>query len=173
MGLQEDIKEMKEIIKSSEESKKEKKWRYPFGKKVGKSQKKKNYVTLIKINENGQLDFKKVQIDDQTFMEEGIPRLASAGYVLHHKKNPVIILPSWSVEPIAPESEKILKTFDPAQNYEESLKNGSNVVGYRLLMNRMKNEQVSAKKQMGGILKWIIGLALAGIIVYAILTGGG
>ena len=27
--------------------------------------------------------------------------------------------------------------------------------------------------KIGGILKWIIRLALAGIIVYAILTGGG
>jgi len=162
MGIGEEIKELKELIQEKEEKKKERKFRIPFGKKIGKIKARNNYVTLLKINENGQLNFKKVQIDEQTFMEEGIPRLAAAGYVTYWKKNPFVILPSWSVEP-----------FSPLEHYQKSLISGTNSAGYRLLMNRMKNEQISAKKQMGGLLKWIIGFAVIAIIAYAILSGGG
>ena len=161
MGIGEEIKELKELIKDQEPKEKEKKFRIPFGKRVGRSQAKKNYITLIKLNENGQLNFKKVQIDEQTFMDEGIPRLAAAGYVFYYKKNPFVILPSWSVEP-----------FSPLEHYNKSLITGTNSAGYRLLMNRMKNEQVTQKKQMGSMIKWIIGLGVLAIIGYAILTGG-
>lgn len=160
MGLQEELKEIKDLLKE-EKKPKRKKFRIPFGKKVGKSQAKKNYVTVIKINENGNLDFKKLQIDEQTIMEEGIPRLAATDYVLRYKKNPVIILPSWSVKP-----------YSPSEQYEKSLNDGSNTKGYSILMAKMLKEQVNPKKQIGGMIKWILGLGVAGIIGYALITGG-
>lgn len=160
MGLQEELKEIKDLLKE-EKKPKRKKFRIPFGKKVGKSQAKKNYVTVIKINENGNLDFKKLQIDEQTIMEEGIPRLAATDYVLRYKKNPVIILPSWSVKP-----------YSPSEQYEKSLNDGSNTKGYSILMAKMLKEQVNPKKQIGGMIKWILGLVVAGIIGYALITGG-
>ncbi len=159
--LKDDVRELKELVKDSIGKKKEKKFRLPFGKKVGRLQKRKNYVTLIKINENSQIDFKKIQINDQTFIEDGIPRLAAAGYVMYWKKNPFIILPSWSVEP-----------FSPLENYKQSLNDGSNSVGYKLLMNRMQNEQIKPKVQIGGWLKWIIIAGILGIIGYAFISGG-
>ena len=164
MGLTEDVKYLKEKVEEADTSKKTKKFRYPLGKKVGKAQKKKNYVTILKINENSKATFKKVKISEQTFIEEDIPRLAAAGYVLQEgrKNNPLIILPSWSVEP-----------FSPLKHFNKSLLDGSNSVGYRLLMNTMKLESVSPKKQMGGVFKWILGLGLAAIIAYAFITGGG
>ncbi len=75
------------------EQKKPKEFKLPFSSRVNHVKAKKNFVTLVKINENGQIHFKRVQITDQTFMEDEIPRLAAAGYVLYHKKNPMIILP--------------------------------------------------------------------------------
>lgn len=164
MGLQEIQKDI-ELLKAKmlkEEGLKEKKFRYPFGKKVGKSQKKKNYVTVMIINENGTGDFKKYQIQDQTILHDLIPRIAGAGYVIRDKKgNPVIILPSWSVEP-----------FNPSEHYKNSFLNGTNTNGYKILMARMEAEKVLAKKKMSGILPWIIGIGLAAIIVYAIISGG-
>lgn len=160
--IQDDIKEIKEKLSQQEVGKKEKKFRLPFGKKVGGGQKKKNYVTICKLNENGQINFKKVQIIDQTFMEDDIPRLAAAGYVMYWKKNPFIILPSWSVEP-----------FSPMEHYKNSLITGTNTVGYSLLLAKMKKEQIGTKKSMGAILPWIIGVGLAGIIIYAIFFSGG
>ncbi len=175
MGLIDDVKYLKEKVEEQEnkKSKKTKKWRYPFGKKVGKAQKKKNYVTLLNLFENSKAKFKKVRIDDQTFMEEGIPRLAAAGYVWQEgrKNNPLIILPNFSVKPI--NAEDVYKPITAGKLYKESLKDGSNVVGYRLLLNKMKLEAIGAKKQMGGMIKWILGAIVLGIIAYAFISGGG
>jgi DNA-binding protein YbaB len=159
--LKSEISEIKELLR--EDKKKEKKFRLPWLSKVGRSKAKKNYVTIQRIQTNGECTFKKVQIDDQTFMEEDIPRLAGAGYVLRYKKNPLIILPEWSVEP-----------FSPLENYEKSLINGTNSAGYRLLLNKMKLEVegVKTKKKMGNILPWIIGIIVLGVVVYAFMTGG-
>lgn len=162
MGIQEDIKELKELVEKKELDKTEKRFKLPFGKKVGKAQKKKNYVTVLLIYENGTADFKKYQIDDQTILHDLIPRLAGAGYVIYHKKNPMIILPNWCLEP-----------FSPQEHYNESLLNGSNKVGYKLLMAKMQKEQTGIKPKMGGALKWIIGLIIAAVIGYALITGGG
>lgn len=161
MGLIQDVEKLKED--SFKDKVVEKKFRYPLFKKVGKGQRKKNYVTILIINENSTCDWKKYQIEDQTVMHDMIPRLASAGHVIKDKKgNPLIILPSWSVEP-----------FSPLDHYQKTLVDGSNQVGYRLLLNRMETEKVVSKKKMGKILPWILGLGLAGVILFAVISGGG
>ena len=155
-----------EIGKTLNETKeKEKKWRLPFGKKVGKSQKKKGYVTLVKLHNNMCVSFKKVKIEDQTFMEDEVPRLAAAGYIFFYKKNPYIFLPEWNVEPFTP--------FSAKEDFKKSIEFGTNTVGMSLLLAKMLKNQVSQKKPMGSMIKWIIGLALVGIIVYAFMTSGG
>lgn len=171
MGLQEDVAELLKIMKEDKESKaiKEKKWKYPFGKKVGKGQRKKNFITVQIINENGVVDFKKYQIIDQTFVHDTIPRLASAGYVMHDRKgNPVIILPNWSVEPINPKT-----FFNPSESYEKSLKDGTNTTGFRLLMARMQSEKIDAKKGIPTWVKVVIGLVIVGGLIFALVSGGG
>ena len=163
MGLTEDINEIKTYIKSQEAEKVEKKFKFPFGKKVGRSQKAKNFCTILIINENGNYGFKKYKIQDQTILHDMIPRLATAGYVMFDKKgNPLIILPNWSVEP-----------FSPLEHYQKSLVNGSNTTGYKILMAKMLSERVDAKKKIGSWIYWVVGIGLAGLIGYALLTGGG
>jgi AAA15 family ATPase/GTPase len=167
MGLSEDIKEIKDELlkkKKEEEEVKEKKkeFKIPFFKRVNPKQASKGYVTVMKINENGFLDFQKEKIVEQTTMIDGIPRLATPEYVLHWKKNPVIIQPSWSVKPFSPEVMS-----------KSSLLDGSNTKGYKILMARMKSDTVGTKAPMGGMMKWIIGIALAAIVGYALISGGG
>ena len=161
-NIKEDIKEIKEMIKGEEKKGKPRKFKLPFSSRVTLVKAKRNYITIMRINENGQVAFRKVQITEQTFLEEGIPRLATAGYVVYFKKNPMIILPSWSVEP-----------FSPMDYYKKTLNDGSNTKGYQILMNRMKLSTVETKKQIGGVGKWIIGIGLVLVIGYALLTGGG
>ena len=163
MGLQDDIKELRELIATNKLEQQQRTFRFPFGKKVGRGQRKKNFVTILLLNENGTYDFKKYKIEDQTILHDTIPRIASAGHVLFDKKgNPLIILPNWSLEP-----------FSPLEHYQTSLINGGNVTGFKLLMAKMQKEQLTGKKQMGNAVKWIIGACLVGIIIYAIITGGG
>lgn len=165
MSIKEDVEELKRIVLEGKEITgiKEKKFKYPFGTKVGKGQKKKNYVTVVILNENGNIDFKKYQIEQQTIVHDLIPRLATAGHVMWDRKgNPVIILPNWSVEP-----------FSPLENYEKTMVNGSNTKGYKILMAKMLSEKVESKKAMAGWVKWVIGIALVGIIIFALVSGGG
>lgn len=165
MGISEDLKDIKKELEDmrNEGKIKEKRFRYPWGKKVGKSQRKKNFVTVLIINENGSITWKKYQIIDQTITHDLIPRLATAGHVMHDSKgNPVIVLPNWSVEP-----------FSPLENYEKSLVNGSNTTGYKILMARMQSEKVDVKKGMAGWVKWVIGIIIVGGIIFALVSGGG
>jgi len=162
MGINSRLQMLEEKLKEDEPKKKIKKFRFPFGKKVGKSQAKKNYVTIIKVNENGNLDFKKIQIKEQTIVEDGIPRLATPNYVLRWKKNPVVILPSWSTEP-----------FSPEEHFRKSLEDGSNTKGYKILLAKMQSEAMNAKKPIGNMLKIGLGLIVVVVIGYALISGGG
>lgn len=168
MGLNERLEKIESqlSIENSGNKIKNKKWRLTFKAKAGKNKAKKGYVGILKINENGTIEPIKQKIEEQTTLIDGVPRLATASYVLRwvqgRKSFPVIIQPSWSVLP-----------FSPKENHEKSLIDGSNSAGYKLLLNRMKSTAVETKKQMGGMLKWIIGLGLAGIIIYAIVSYGG
>ncbi len=76
------------------------------------------------------------------------------------KKNPMIIQPSWSIEP-----------FSPKQHLQNSLNNASNIVGYQLLLNRMKLSGVDTKKKVSGIVGYIVGGIVLCIIGYALFTG--
>lgn len=158
MGLNEDIGEIKNLLQEQEKGKKEKKFKIPFGKRVSKGQAKKDYVTVLKLSMNKSADFKKVQIVDQAFMESGVPRLGTTDEVFYYKGKPLVILPEWSVKPLSPTKE-----------FEKSLTDGSNINGYKILLAKMIASTVSEKKKMGGWIKWVIGLALAGIVIYAIL----
>jgi len=163
--IQDELKQIRAMIEDKEK-KKPKKSRLSWKSRVGKNKQAKGYVGVWKINENGFITQSKEKIEEQTIMIDGVPRLVPPEYVLRYKKGfrtfPLIILPSWSVEP-----------FSPSKNYEQSMLNGSNTKGYKLLMNRMKLDTVGKLKgQVGSLLKWIIGLGLGGIILYAILTGG-
>ena len=161
MSLKEKIQEevRKEIARGQVE---EKKFKFPFRKKVGRGQRKKNFVTLQILNENGTYEFQKYKIQNQIVMHELIPRLATAGHVMFDKKgNPLIILPNWSVEP-----------FSPLEHYNKSMIDGSNKKGYQILLETMKSEQTKAKKPMGNMIKWILGLGLLAVVVYAFIIGG-
>jgi len=162
MGLNKRLELVEAKMNEDEPKKKKKKFMLPFGKKVGRVQAKKNFVTIMKINENGNINFKKTQIQSQVFMEDGVPRLGTPDYVLRWKNNPMVILPSWSNKP-----------FSPSEKFNESLDDGSNIKGHKILLAAMHEESLGKKKQMGNLLKIVLGLALAGVIGYAFLTGGG
>ncbi len=159
-SLKDELRDIKRILASKDDDKRRKGFKMPWKGKVSPARAAKGYVTVIKINENGFLDFKKEKIDEQTIMVDGIPRLASPDYVLHWKKNPVVILPSWSVKP-----------FSPEDNQQKSLNDGSNTKGYKILMAKMKSETIKKGTEIAGWIKWVAGIGLVVIVGYVILTG--
>lgn len=141
--------------------KKQKEFKLPWRARLNKKQGKANYVTVMKINENRQVNFIKEPIIEQTIMVDDVPRLASGEYVLNYKGKPLLVQPSWSVVP-----------FSPSEHYKDSLKDGSNIVGYRLILNRMKLEAIKIGKKIGGwSIAIILGLIVGAIIIYALWKG--
>ena len=95
-------------------------------------------------------------------MIDGVPRLADNQYVMFYKKNPVIMIMENSVEPIS-----------PTKLSQKSLTDGTNTTGYKILLAKMMSEGIVGKKQIPNLFKWGLGLILAGVIGYALMTGGG
>ena len=95
-------------------------------------------------------------------MVDKVPRIATAEYIVHVKKNPIMVLPSWSVQPISWK-----------EKFKSSLSDGSNIAGYQLLANRMELNQADVtKKKMKGWVGWVFGIVILGIIAYAFFSGG-
>lgn len=124
-------------------------------KKIPTRKLKKNFITILKINENRELDIQHKEIKMQTVVVDGVPRLATGEFILSYKKKPVIIQPNWSVKP-----------FSSKESYDQSMKDGSNTVGYRLLLERMRAGILDAKKKIG------IGLIIGVLVVLAIVAYG-
>ena len=163
-SLTDEIKELKEIITKTEEEKvvKEKKhkpFKIPYKAKISKPKARKNYVTVMLVNENGNIDFTREQIVDQSVMVDKVPRIATADVVCQYKGKPMIIQPSWSVKP-----------FSRTDHYIETELQMLNTKGYKVLMDRMKKEALQAKKAISW---WLIigGLLLLGVVVYFLWQG--
>lgn len=152
------LSEKMDEILEKEEGKKTKKFKLPMKGKLSKGKLKDNWVTVVKINENKGVDFTRQKIEDETIMIDNVPRLATGESVLNYKGKPLMIVPSWRVEP-----------FSPTKDFKESLLDGSNTKGYALLLARMKKgilEPVKKKLPIGIIL---VVLAIIGIIAYVVL----
>ena len=131
---------------------KEKSFKIPFKARVGKSKVKKGWVTYCKILDNREVVFEKHPVEEQVAMVDEIPRIVTAEETLTYKGKPFVILPSWSTKP-----------FSPSDNYQDTIAKGYAAQGWKLLLNRMKKEVITAKKQMSpwlivGVIALIIGL---------------
>lgn len=154
-----------ERLLTAKDNEKERKFKLPFKAKVSDNKAKKNYVGVLRINENGVITPSKEPIEEQTVMIDGVPRLANPDYVLKWKIGtktyPIMIIPNHSVKP-----------FSLSEDFKRSLNDGSNTAGYKLLMNKMKLSTVESGKKSIGKLGWVFGAVIIGIIGYALISGG-
>lgn len=162
---QESISEkLDRITKQNEElisSKKEKGWKLPFGKKPSKAQVKKGWTTVQIIRNNGNIDFTKAKIEDNTINIDGLPRVAIPDYILTYKNTPFIIIPEWSLKP-----------FSPVENYADLEKQKNTTIGWRLIQAKMEKEAIKPAGKGFGSMGWII-LVVVGLAVgYYFLKGG-
>jgi len=126
--------------------------------KTSTMKKKNNWVTIISINENKSFKIEKQQIKGQSVIVDSVPRLATGEYLLNFGREPVLIIPSWSVKP-----------FTPSEDYGRSLADGSNTAGYRILLERMQSGVLAAKKKLS--LGVGIGvLIIVGVVLYGVLA---
>ena len=152
-SLKEQLEEIKGMIKEEKEKKKEKSFWMPLKGRLGKQKVKKGWATICKVGDNRIVSFTKAPIEEQTYMLDGAPRLATPEDTLFYKGKPFIIQPSWSVKP-----------FSPSDNLDQTIDQKYNSHGYKLLLNRIKNETVDVKKKMNTAMVW-------GIIILVIVGG--
>lgn len=155
---------MQEIVKQNETAEKTKKFRFGFMDDLkirlfGKKAMKNNYVIVCLINENRHVSFIKVPIKENALMIKDSPYVAMSDHILLYNKKPMLIIPSWSTEP-----------FSPKKDLEEADREKRMNLGYRILLNKMKIEVTSAKKQINWLLI-VGGLAVIGGLVYLISSG--
>lgn len=124
-------------------------------KKLSNGDLKSNHILAVVVGENKEFRFEKLAIEDGTVSLNKVPRLASAPYLGTYKGRPAMIIPEWSVEPI---------NFD--KNYDEAVRLKTLSVGYRLIMNRIEQGVIKAKKQIKG---WIVFAGIIALIVVGYL----
>jgi hypothetical protein len=122
---------------------------------------KKGYCLIIYCQDNRNIQFMKLPIDQATVMIKNSPHIASARYMMTYKNMPVLFIPAWNIEP-----------FDPTVNINEAEREKTLSVGRRLLLNRMKEEVIKSKKTINWFI--VIGAIIAvGAIGYFLTKGGG
>jgi hypothetical protein len=159
-NLKEMIKKIAENQEKLLQTKETKEYKLPRPARLSFGKIKKNFITAIIINENRTLDFKKVQIVDGCVELDGVPRMSTTDYVVHYKGKPFIILPSWSIKP-----------FSPQEHYDDTIKNNSTNTGRKLIIAKMKHDQIVPKKSFGGLGWILLILALVGVGYY-LFKGG-
>ena len=160
------IKELLQLlVKENEEDKKDKekkktgKFSIPFLSRLSRGNLKKGYVTVCYIQDNKEVKFFKTPINESVLMAEGRPHLALAEYMLTYKGKPMLIIPSWNLEP-----------FSSKGDIDSATERKTLHVGYRHLMNVMEDEKIKPKMQIN----WkMIGLAVLviGGMLYLINSG--
>ena len=142
------------------QEKKIKKWKIPGKARLSKGQVAKNYATFMVIKDNKEVDFIRNPIEDGTSVIDGFPRIATADFCLTYKGKPLYILPYWSMKP-----------FSPVENYKETEKDKMNMTGRRLVLTKLRVDQIQKKK--GNLpFGWILlGIAALGVGYYLIKGG--
>lgn len=133
--------------------KKVKKFKLPRKARLNKKKMREGYVTIIKIEDNKNLDFVREQIIDGTIKMDGDSFHAiDSENVFFYKNKPIIL-----------QAKRKLNPYNPLEGEHQTY-------GQKYIMARMKSDSIISKKKLG----WgagIGGLILVGIILYTILAG--
>lgn len=161
-NLKEEIKGLNEKIDKLVEVEGAKGFKLPWSAKLGKKKIRNGWVIVCYINENKEVQFFKKKVEEGTIIHKEIPYLANSQYMLSYKRKPLLIVPSWSIEP-----------FSANVNMSEAERLKTLSIGYRYIYNRLRNTMLSEKKGFGGILLIVGGILVIGALAYLIFHGGG
>jgi len=126
--------------------------------KVTRSRKKKGYIGVIKITENGNISGEKVKISDFVYrFKKGNYHVTDGGEKLWwNGKYPILLQQTWKLNPID------LRKKEGEKN---------EVYGQKYVMARMMKDLIKTKSKSGNMIMWIL-LAVAAFIGYKLITGG-
>jgi len=155
-SIRDELKDIKQIIEEGNKPKvkKAKPFRLPFKSVVNNNKLKKGYITIIEIKENMSINFTKEPIIDGA-IKLGDSYHAVEDYdIFNYKGKPLII-----------QAKNKLNPYNPLRGTNE-------IYGQKYVMARMEGERISAKKSIGlGISIGV--LIIVGVVIWALVTGGG
>jgi len=159
-SLRDEIKKLNENFSEVVKKKEAKSFFFPFKARLSKKKVSDGYASVCYINENRGVNFMRVPIKEGAIMINGVPHIATTEYMLNYKNKPLLIVPSWNVEP-----------FSPSKNLNEAEKENKLNLGYKLILNTLKSEQIQQKKTISGMTIFIIIIVII-IGLYAASKGG-
>lgn len=132
---------------------KTRKFRVPRRGKLSKSQTRKGYCTIMRIDDNKNVDFEKRQIEDSTYrLKSGTYHTSDEDDILTYKGKPFVIQPV-----------KKLNPYNPLEGANETY-------GQKYVMARMLGDAIKmVNKKKGGAFLWIIlGVIVIGAVYFII-----
>ncbi|GBE19358.1 MAG TPA: hypothetical protein ENG87_05815 [Candidatus Pacearchaeota archaeon] len=152
------LKEKVDELYFAWEDAKKKKIKIPRKAKVRKRKKRKGWIGVLKIDENGNISGEKQKMSGFVYRtKDGYYHTSDGQEILFWMgKFPVVIQPSWKLNPL-----NLRKGVEKNETY-----------GQPYVMARMLNDQIPRKKQSGSIIIWII---IIGAILFGVnyfLKGG-
>lgn len=119
--------------------------------KLSKRQIKKGYVVVMRIDDNGNIDFEKQQVEDSTFrLKAGDYHAVNKEDILSYKGKPLVIQPSRKLMP-----------YNPLTTEAKPLDGSNETYGQKYVMARMLKDTIKMKKNAGNIIIWVVVIAAA------------
>lgn len=132
-----------------------KRFRLPRKGKLNRSKIKKGYTTILRIDDNGNVDFEKQKIEDSTY------RLSTKEYHVTDKKD----ILSYKGKPFIIQPTRKLNPYNPLDGTNETY-------GQKYIMSRMLGDAIKIKVGGAkGIIYIVLGL-IGAYVVYMLFTGG-
>lgn len=157
-NLVEKVDELSKVLNPSNKKERRKSLRIIRKAKASKSRRKKGYIGIIKITENGNLSGERVKISDFTYkLKKGNYHVSNGEEKLWwNGKYPVLFQQTWKLNPI----NLRIKEGEKNETY-----------GQKYVQARMIADTIKMKSKTGNLLIWVLIIA-AIFIGYKAITGG-
>ena len=155
------LAEMVRELYEDKHSQKKKKFRLPRKGKVSKGKIKKGFMTIMRIDDNGNVAFEKQRIKDATYqLSTGDYHTSNKEDILSYKGKPFVIQPTKKINPYNPNTAKTIdeKVVGPLEGENETY-------GQKYIRARMLADTIKVKGKGGSIIIWLL---IGGAVLFGI-----
>jgi len=150
---------VKELYEDKHSDKKKKKFRLPRKGKVSKGKIKKGFMTIQRIDDNGNVAFEKQRIKDATYqLSTGDYHTSNKKDILSYKGKPFVIQAVKKLNPYNPNKIVDGKVVEPLEGVNETY-------GQKYIRARMLADTIKVKGKGGRIIIWLL---IGGAVLFGI-----
>jgi len=148
------LKERIESLEGNDGNKKKKKFFIPFSARVSRKKMKEGYVSIVTIEDNHNISFRKEKIADGVIKLDDSFHAINSNDIFFYKGKPFIFQPKRKQNP-----------YNPLIGKHETY-------GDKYILARMEGDKIVGQRKAIGWGMSIGGLIILGIIAYSFFTGG-